>query len=672
MPDSYLDSITKAERAKKYKGKNIRTADGTIAYVTSTGLLKGYTDQDVYNATAGFHGCPANAIQLKQEWASLGLPTGSVMASGQACGFEHSYVTPAPPETNFDPTFYKKEYADLASMTDQEAETHWNTYGMQEGRLPNGSIMQSMTALGQVGYVDKDTLLHKVPAEATAYGQYKMYKKRSNLTGTAMVDCTPAGDIKYGNRVLIVSSDATGAINSDSVLKFGTNKTEFFIRPVPNSTATTIRYGDTISLSRSITSYSSTCGYWGCSVSFVNKETMQLEFAPGGPGGGTQMTVVAPAGYKTGDALRYGAPFSLSVALPSPNYALYQGDELRPGKEVPSANDQYYLTLLTTGEVNFYKGADLVWSSQKPDPSPKKLKINDNGSLVAVNNNGVVYWSSDTNGKGVGPFALAVQDDGRAVLYDGGMAAIWATGAASGASGNTVQTLYAGTDSDRMVFSTTNAGTTFTFTNPDPNAATGCDLLQLQQECKGDCIGFILNPAANEWQQIKKGATNYKIAPTLQDVYVKTPAVKLGDPSCAAGDSNFIDAGFYNSYVAGADLSMAGPDQCSVPDPLAAADRDYEARMKEMYEKAQEYSNEAPDLPGLIDQYEAADAVTDKRVRQYKRRAKQIRKTPQTITHAQQQKDSEVVDRQRKAQFVIWSLAAAAVLGFFFVVLRRK
>ena len=117
---------------------------------------------------------------------------------------------------------------------------------------------------------------------------------------------------------------------------------------------------------------------------------------------------------------------------------------------------------------------------------------------------------------------------------------------------------------------------------------------------------------------------------------------------------------------------MAGPDQCTVPDPLAEADREYEARMKEMYEKAQEYSNDSPDLPGLIDQYEATDAVTNEKVRQYKRRVKQIKKTPQTITYSQQQKDSEVVDRQRRAQLVLWSLAAAAVLGFFFVVLRRK
>ena len=675
MSDSYLDSITKATSAKKYSGKNIRTKDGTIAYVTASGLMKGYTDETIYNETAGFHGCPANFAQINQEWASLGVPTGAVMAKGQACGFEHSYVTAAPPETNFDPTFYKAEYPDLASMTDPEATNHWNTYGMQEGRLPNGTIMQSMTALGQVGYVDTDAVLHNVPADSTAYGQYKTYKKRSNITGSAMLDCTPTGGIKYGNRVVIVANDKTGSINSDSVLKFGSKKTELFIRPIPNSTDTAIRYGDKISLARSITSYSSTCGYWGCSVSFVNTKTMRLEFGPGGESGGTQFTVAAPEGYKTGDALRYGAPFSLTASLPTPNYALFQGDTLYPGDDpIPSANGQYTLSFLTTGELNLYSGTTLAWSSKKTDPAPKKIRISDNGSLEAINANGVVYWSTETTGKGSAPFALAVQDDGRMVLLDGAMTPLFSTPSPATTSSATMQTLYASVAKSEMRFGAVDNAATFTFTDPDMVNAAGCDLLELQQECTGDCIGFVHNPAANEWQKITKGATaaDYKIAPTLQDVYVKTPTVKLNDTTCELGAANFIDPTFYSNYVAGSDLTMDAADQCAAPDMLAAADGEYAARMQEIYEKAKEYENNAPDLPDLVNKYKQNEVIAGKTVRQYKRQKERIKKAPQTITYSQQQRDSEVVDRQNKVRFVMMAIAAAAVLGLVIVVLKRK
>lgn len=673
MPDSYLDSITKATEVKKYAGKNVRTSDGTIAYVTAGGLLKGYTDEGVYGETAGFHGCPVNYAQINQEWATLGVPTGSVMAKGQACGFEHSFVTPAPPETQFDPTFYKKEYPELAALTDEEATNHWNTVGMQEGRLPNGTIMQSMTALGRVGYVDTDALLHEVPAESTAYGQYKMYKKRSNITGTAMVDCAPTGGIKYGNRATIVANDLTGGINSDSVLKFGSSKTDLFIRPTPNSTERDIRYGDTISLSKSITSYSSTCGYWGCSVSFVNTKTMQLEFGPGGQSGGTQLKVVAPEGYKTGDALRYGAPFGLSVSLPTPNYALFQGDTLRPGDDpIPSANGQFYLTFVATGEVKLYSGSTQVWSSGVSDPAPTKLKINENGSLVAVNSNGVSYWSTETNGKGGAPYALAVQDDGRAVLYDGDMSELWSTPAPSTAGAPTVQTLYATVANSGMTFTTVDNSTTFSFTNPDAVDKSGCDLLQLEQQCTGDCIGFIHDSATNEWQQIKRGATNYKIAPTLQDMYLKTPTADVGDTSCDLGAANFIDPTFFSSYVAGSELTQGGSDQCLAPDLLAAADGEYADRMRALYEKAKEFADDDPELPDIVDRYRRHDVIAGKAVREYRRRKAQIKKAPQSITYSQQQRDSEVVDRQRRLQFIMWTVAAAAVLGLVIVVLKRK
>jgi hypothetical protein len=702
MP-SYVDSVNKMAEVKKFAGKNIRTSDGTIAYITKDGFAKGYTNMSVYDGTAGKNGCPLNSIQLTDEWNSLGAPLGSVMAKGQSCGLERSYVTSAPPETNFDPMFYKTKYLDVAAMTNEQATAHWDSTGKREGRLPNGNIMKSMTALGQVGYIDFDTISHKVPAESIQYGDYKTYKQRSNITGADMADCSPSTAISYADRVVLTNGTLTGSIQS-AVLKFGSTRTPFIVRPAPNSTNTAIHYGDTLALAQSITAYTDACGYWGCNVSYVNTASMRLEFGPGGRSGGTQLKIVAPNGYKDGDLLRYGAQFMITASVPAPDYALFQGKKLNPGDRITSANGQYYLTFRRNGRMVLYEQPNReIYKSPLADENPKSLSLNDNGSLVAVNADGEVYWSTDTNGKGTGPYAFAVQDDGRAVLYDSLLAVIWSTGTTSAPNAMKMQTLYATVASGNIVFGPVEAKTTFTFENPDTDGETqACDVAALKQQCGVDCLGFVHNPATNEWQQIKTNQVNeYAIVPTLQDMYLKTPAVKKGstdgttdgatDGSSGGStggstggswvpleDSGIVNSTTFNSFREGAPLTAADMSQNTPKYEPAEYLKDesaqYRAEMAKEYAKAQEAASQynSSTVADRIAKYASTGAVMQMKVDNYKTSLDKLKVGVDTSTYAKQRDDSRVIDRQRKAQFVIAAMAVAAILGLIVVVLKKK
>jgi hypothetical protein len=60
-----------------------------------------------------------------------------------------------------------------------------------------------------------------------------------------------------------------------------------------------------------------------------------------------------------------------------------------------------------------------------------KLSVQSDGNVVLADvNSGRVYWSSNTNGKGVAPYRLTMQNDGNLVLTDSHSSAIWTSGSA--------------------------------------------------------------------------------------------------------------------------------------------------------------------------------------------------------------------------------------------------
>jgi hypothetical protein len=254
-----------------------------MGYVTATGISKQYSNQNDFQATAGKNNCPSDFSTLTPKWDDLGFPVGSLMKSGQSCGNENKYVQAEPPKTNFDWKFYLKNNPDLGNAgltTEQHANDHWNTYGKQEGRLPNGTIISSMATLGKIGYIDVDTNIHTVPGTPT--GEFKEFLSRSNVTGTQMQDCSrPLPVLKYGVPIVFVQNNQKGSLQTSS-MAFGATSSEFFFRPPPGDDrqGQTVNYGDQLCLTTSSSSHTE-CGWWGCKVASVNTSN-QMYFGPGG------------------------------------------------------------------------------------------------------------------------------------------------------------------------------------------------------------------------------------------------------------------------------------------------------------------------------------------------------------------------------------------------------
>ena len=672
--DGYLDSLSKAGKAMKYAGSNIRTTDGTIAYVTNTGLVKGYTDEDVYGGTNGLHGCPANVVNVNATWTNLGYETGTTMVKGQSCGNETKYVTAAPPENDFNAQWYRTFYSDLKLETDQDALDDWTTSGQAAGRLPNDTILTSMASLGKVGYVDPNSVLHGITR--FVHQGVKPFLKWSNVTGSNMADCTALSSVNYGDRVVLSANDKTAFLTSDSVLKFGSKRVVLLIRPLPGSTdmnGTPVKYGDKISLALSVTNYSSMCGYWGCKVGNIDPDTMLYTFGPGGTSGGTQLQITIPssvsASVKTGDTMAYGAPFTVTSILPTPSNALFQGDKMTPGGErIPSSDGQYYLTYQTDGFVAFYQQPNtVIWKSEVGDANPQKLRLNNAGSLEAINSNGVTYWS--TNTKGSSPFALAVQADGRLVLYDGAMKELWGRGTSNGASANATEKLYGIISSSNMKFTTTSTDqATFSFqTQEGKTPPDKCNVKAMRNQCGDDCVGFVHDPSGNEWQPIKVGATaaDFKITTSVQNVYLKQPIATVGDVSCKDGPAEFINPSTYASYVVGDALTTDGTKQCApVVRSLDDKQADYEKRRDDEWNDANRDASDFDNSPlndWKVELDENNQKTTDK-LRELKHNAKKLKKAPGNVTYAKQSQDSEIVERQSKMFATVWLHVAVILL----------
>lgn len=684
---TFVDELAAYGESMKYAGKNVQTLDGKRVYVTKSGVAKLYESPATFNSNAGYLGCPTDVANVNQNWDKLGFPTGSVMAKGQTCGNETKYVTAEPPENNFDAKWYRKNYSELRLETDEDAKNDWNTEGKAAGRLPNPDILKSMTTLGKVGYVDPNTVLHNI--KDFAYAGLKAFVQRSNVIGTKMADCSAMVDLKYGDRVTLIFDDKTGFLDSDSNLTFGDQKHVFIVRPPPYTylNRQVVKYGDMISLAASVSNYTERCGYWGCQVGTVDGSTWNYSFGPGGITGGTQLELIPPSGYVVGDNVAYNTPLTISTEVAEPINSLYQGDEMDPGGEpLPSNDGEFFLTYRTDGIVAFYQQPDTeIWKCEKPAKRdddtlivPKVLRINSRGSLEALDQDSIPYWSTETTG--TGPFKLAVQSDGRLVLYDGTMNELWGVGeSVPGADSTYIATLDAGVnDQLQLVFTDEPSGQKmFSFRNSDAtNVTVGakCDLKTMQSQCGAGCIGFIHDGNANEWQRITPGAktTDFRITDTKQDIYVKAPYVSPKDKTCAKDNALFIDDRAFSNYVGGEDFSTSGSNQCGPTDKsLTEAEERYraahDARWREVQKDAEDFDGSAlSELQNTATTYMQRNQNT---MSELQRNLKKIKNKPKNVTFEQQTKDSAIVEKQGKARAIFWAILAVMFAGFVVVAL---
>ena len=424
----YLETIKKYVSGKQYASSNVRSSDGTLAYMTSTGISKRYPSQDIYDATAGKNNCKSDFIQLTPKWNELGFPVGSLMKSGQSCGNENTFVQATPPENNFDWNYYIQNNSDVRDAgitTESAALDHWNTIGKREGRLPNATILSSMATLGKVGYIDVDTTMHYVPP--TYKGTYSSYAGKSNVTGMHMEDCSrPIPAVNYGEQVILVNGNRSGFMNDSSQLEFGTSSTNLFLRPpVGNDNqGKPVNCGDEVSITTSASSYTTDCGWWGCKVGKVNPDTKRFEFGPGGEVASTFQLVNSTG---SGVPLKYGDPFMITCPLTLNKSDLIQDASLLPGESIKSLNGKYMLIYQTDGNVCLYNsGGGGIWCSTALH-TPGKLVMQSDGNLVAYDSGGIPQWATNTNGQGTAPYTLTLRNDRVAAVIDANHTVLWST-----------------------------------------------------------------------------------------------------------------------------------------------------------------------------------------------------------------------------------------------------
>lgn len=676
----YIDTIKKYVSGKQYAESNVRSDDGTIAYITATGVSKHYPSEDVYNATAGKNNCPTDFIQLTPNWSDLGFPVGAVMQSGQSCGNENSYVQSTPPETNFDWQYYVQSNPDLGLTTESQANDHWNNTGKYDGLLPNASILTSMETLGKVGYIDVNSTMHMVPPTYT--GKYTSYMSRSNVTGINMEDCSrPIPPVRYGDQLILSSKNETGSVNSSSLLEFGDSITNLFLRPPVGTElqGKPVKYGDQVSITTSTSSYTSDCGWWGCKVGRVNSETNQLEFGPGGETV-TTFTIYPSKGsnYSIGANVKYGDPFLLTSVLSPNNSTLEQDVNLYQGNSIKSQNGQYIFNYQSDGNVCLYStsGGGSIWCSAALH-TPGNLVVQGDGNLVAYDSGGIPRWSTGTPGQGVGPYKLIIQNDRNVVLTDSENTVLWNTQTATDNSTPNQTTLGIAYVKNSIVnFGTWNEGknaNVFSF-QPQTTTPNTCSVDDLKKACdEADCTGFLHSPSDNTWQMITPttSSTDYKITHTMQDVYLKKSNVDLQDKSCRTGTPEFIDSELFSNYVDGNDFINGGTSQCTVIDPPKPPSN-YKRNQKQMLRKGKEYIDKYNDLQvqNIQTQNVQTQQEMEQKTKEFQDVIGSIEKTKRSTTLAQQNEDLSVFDTYNKNRAILWGLLATGIL--LFIVFRPR
>ena len=106
MKQTYLES----SQNNRYAGKNIKLSNGSKFYVTDNGYYKSYSNDVIYDMTAGKNGCPTELVSAENDEVLKKLIEGTPMIEGQGCGIsgKNIYVT--------EPTRSVKSIKDLKNI----------------------------------------------------------------------------------------------------------------------------------------------------------------------------------------------------------------------------------------------------------------------------------------------------------------------------------------------------------------------------------------------------------------------------------------------------------------------------------------------------------------------------------------------------------------------------
>jgi len=699
--ESYTDTLRTVMSGKQYSGKNVLTTDGKMGYITETGVLKQYSSPKSLNV---LNGCSTSYEQLNSEWDKLGFPIGSAMVDGQTCGRETKYIQSKPPKINFDWQYYINAHPDLNLTTEQQALDHWNNTGIHQGLLPNATILSEMSNVGKIGYVDVNTNLHTVPADAYKYtGKYQMFKD-VNITGTNMTDCSRTIPfVKYGDQVFMKYNDQYSKMNGSSLLEFGTDKTSFFLRPPPTSSnayymsGTPIKYGDQISLAVTSSNwYDYVCGFWGCKVGYINPNTYNLGFGPGSVTGGTNFTISPPVGspYTIGTEIKYMDSFILTATITQPS-SLNQDVHFKPGSHITSGNGNYIFTYQTDGNICLYNSNDgsLIWMSNKLH-SPNKLVLQGDGNLVAFDTSGRPQWTSNShqknnprNRRNINTFQLHVQNDRNVIIVSSEGNIIWSTNTAITVDeddGNMTKIGYVNNNLLKFGSAAASIGKcdfTFTDVNHDYEYDLSCDINELNSQCNADnaCTGFIYSNKDNTWQKIANNATPdvYKISDTSPKIFVKESNIDMQDKSCLSGVSTFVESTEYSHYPKGTDFAM-NSDQCTIQSagitlPIQTDQQKYNDMNAQYSSHQLKIADEYPMNDVNVEKNNELYTKMHRSTKEYKKILKKINneKNKNIITYQKLNEDMHGIENTNKANALMWGISSIVVIGIVFAIKNK-
>ena len=572
-----------------YLNQNVQFSTGEIAYVTNRGVLKIYTDQTIYQNTAGLNGCPSGYTSINIPWqnnylipgtiipTNPTLITGTPMQQGQSCGYEgqNVFVNSLYSSSNMSDISYNylNCYADssnnpamtfIGGSPSSDSSGNYTFQMCQQAALNNGSslfALQDVDITSGLGYCAISNSLDDTTQYGLSYIPTQVILWQSNTSG-------------QGNTALVTDTGSLVVIDAS-----GTN---IYSTPYDSS-------------------YISS--YYGCYQDKSSKPAMSKNKGSGY----TYETCMQEAqdGNYSYFGLQNVQPNNEANCFLSNNFSQtteygkagncksisgvsYGGGNANAVYNASSGTANYYLKINDNGKLSVHRGQgskdnqEEIWNSgtkdQSQDANPAYTSSNGVYGTQYMTQNQTLS-SGQFLGSPSGKTALIMEPSGNLVLvtfqmpincqrmnngYMGG-----------GVSGNAVYTIsptpntsiygsvaYVSPNSDLYSYPSSSIQYSNTYTNiPNmtnsnysiTNASfSNTTLQQCQNACNSNssCAGFVFSNSTNTCTPKSSGfwPNSNAIYSDDDNIYVRNPAIN-NYPTGVPNNINGIDAITYQNYI---------------------------------------------------------------------------------------------------------------------------
>ena len=261
---NYVNSMDPS--SNPYLGKNIQFSNGTIAYVTSMGVVKPYAN-NIYSSTAGKNGCPSTSpISVTIPWKNSFLTpntvisttpyliAGTQMKAGQSCGNEgeNIFVNKMLSETTTPTLNYEGCYNDSSSSpltnyltplntTDPSANQKYSFEDCQSSAMMNGYDyfgLQNVSATSNQGICSLSNDLSKAKGLGTSKDCKKLFNSDyygGGINTNALYSLNPKGYKSLINNIYYVNPNAEVYSYPSQNIGLSKNYTTFSNFDTPNN-----------------------------------------------------------------------------------------------------------------------------------------------------------------------------------------------------------------------------------------------------------------------------------------------------------------------------------------------------------------------------------------------------------------------------------------------------